>query len=124
MFAGCVPMFGATGVVDTDRVAVRLIAEPAELVTTAKYDPALNVVARATICVVFVAPAIGCPSLNHWYSGSGTPLAVTRNSALSPTATSRFPGCAPITGATAGGVTMSAAARLVAEPFAFLTITE
>jgi hypothetical protein len=36
MFAGDVPMVGATGVVETDGVAVRLIAEPATLVTTAK----------------------------------------------------------------------------------------
>ena len=59
----------------TVRVALLLVAEPAELEATTEYVPASPAAALAIEKEALVAPAIFELSLRHWKVGAGVPLA-------------------------------------------------
>src|SRR5437660_524409 len=89
----------------TVSVAALLVAEPAELVKTARYWKPLNEDDAVNDSVALVAPLMSLklvpPSLLtcHCTAGAGVPLAAAVNVAVWPAVTVWFAGCAVIEGA-------------------------
>jgi hypothetical protein len=121
---GCVVIAGATSTVS---VAAVVVADPCELVNTARYSlPFSEPVVVAIVSVADVALEtllnVAPPSVDtcHCTVGVGLPFAEAVNVAEAGAVTVTLDGGVAIVGADSGWVTVSVAALLVAEPTEFV----
>ncbi len=125
-FVGLVVTTGAVNLFVTVSVAAVVVAEPFELVNTARYLLPVWVAVVTKLSVVEVAPATFVkvvPPLVltcHWTVGVGLPLAAAVNVAVCPALTLWIAGLVVIAGAANAGDTVSVAAVVVAEPCEFV----
>ncbi len=114
----------------TVSVAAELVAEPYELVKTARYSRPLSVVvvfATVNVAVVFPASVVSLVNVAppfvdtcHETVGAGEPDAAAVKVAFSPAVTVLVAGFVVTFGASVFGLTVSVAAVVVAEPVAFV----
>src|SRR5688572_5774683 len=83
----------------TVNVAELLMAEPAALLTTARYNAPLSAAVAVKVYVGDVALAMFTPFRCHWYVSGAVPDAATEKLACCPAATVTLAGCEEMLGA-------------------------
>src|SRR5688572_16894295 len=83
----------------TVSVAALLVADPAELLTTARKAAPLSAALAVKVYMGAVAPAMFKPLRCHWYCSGAVPEAATVKLADCPAATVTFAGCEEMLGA-------------------------
>src|SRR5947199_9699923 len=79
---GCALIFGKSITVS---VATKLVADPNEFVTTARYGPASSGLSPVNVSTGFVAPSMFVKFNCHWLCSGGVPRAVRPKLAVEPT---------------------------------------